>query len=81
MTTFKGVALKDVADRFHLLKCGLAFVLMFVGTKMLIVDIINIPVLVSLGGVDSIIVLSVVARLLYPRAGSISPNNLSARKE
>ena len=73
--------LKDVADRFHIFKYGLAFVLMFVGTKMLMVDIIKIPVLVSLGGVDLIIVLSVVASLLYPEAGSISPNNLTASKE
>ena len=73
--------LKDVADRLHLLKYGLACVLMFVGTKMLIVDIIKIPVLVSLGVVGSIIVLSVVASLLYPKAGSISPNKLSSSKE
>lgn len=64
--------LKDVADRFHLLKYGLAGVLMFVGTKMLIVDMVKIPVLVSLGVVAAIIALSVVASLIWtkPRAGS-----------
>lgn len=59
--------LKDVADRFHLLKYGLAMVLMFVGTKMLVVDFYKIPVLVSLGVVAAIIGVSVVASLKWPR--------------
>jgi tellurite resistance protein TerC len=57
--------LKDVADRFHLLKFGLAVVLMFVGGKMLIVEWIKIPVLVSLGTVAAIILISVIASLLF----------------
>jgi tellurite resistance protein TerC len=61
--------LKDVADRFHLLKYGLAVVLMFVGSKMLIVDWLKIPVLISLGTVAAIILLSVIASLLIaPKA-------------
>ncbi|MCX7219167.1 MAG: TerC family protein [Burkholderiales bacterium] len=40
--------LADMADRFHLLKFGLAFVLMFVGIKMLIVKWIHVPTTVSL---------------------------------
>ncbi|HYC42604.1 MAG TPA: TerC family protein [Noviherbaspirillum sp.] len=59
--------LKDVADRFHLLKYGLAMVLMFVGTKMLVVDFYKVPVLVSLGVVAAIIGLSVVASLIWTR--------------
>ncbi len=60
--------LKDVADRFHLLKYGLALVLMFVGTKMLIVDFYKIPVLASLAAVGSIIALSVVASLVWTKS-------------
>jgi tellurite resistance protein TerC len=56
--------LKDVADRFHLLKYGLAMVLVFVGTKMLIVDWYKIPVMISLGAVAIFIAASVVASLL-----------------
>ncbi len=56
--------LKDVADRFHLLKYGLAVVLMFVGSKMLVVDFYKIPVLISLGVVALLITSSVVASLL-----------------
>ncbi len=47
--------LAGLADRFHLLKYGLALVLVFVGTKMLIVDFYKIPVGMSLGIVGLII--------------------------
>jgi len=47
--------LADVADRFSLLKYGLALVLVFVGTKMLLIDLVKIPVLLSLGVVAVII--------------------------
>lgn len=62
--------LKDVADRFHLLKYGLAFVMMFVGTKMLLVDIYKIPVGVSLGVVALLIGLSVAASLWFTPRGA-----------
>ncbi len=47
--------LAGVADRFHLLKYGLAMVLVFVGVKMLIVDFYKIPIGFSLGIVALII--------------------------
>jgi TerC family integral membrane protein len=47
--------LAGMAERFHLLKYGLAMVLVFVGTKMLIVDLYKIPVGLSLGIVALII--------------------------
>lgn len=64
--------LKDVADRFHLLKYGLALVLVFVGTKMLIVDFYKIPVLASLAAVGSIIALSVAASLIWTKPKTLS---------
>jgi TerC family integral membrane protein len=47
--------LADLNGRFHLLKYGLAMVLVFVGTKMLIVDFYKIPIGLSLGTVGLII--------------------------
>jgi tellurite resistance protein TerC len=41
--------LAAVAAKFHLLSYGLAVVLMFIGTKMLLIDTFKIPVFVSLG--------------------------------
>jgi len=55
--------LADVADRFSLLKYGLALVLMFIGVKMLLIDVFKIPVGVSLGVVAVIIGVSVVLSL------------------
>ncbi len=59
--------LADVADRFHLLKYGLALVLIFVGTKMLIVDWFKIPVGIALGVVAAIIATSVVLSIATAR--------------
>ncbi len=47
--------LAAVAAKFHLLSYGLAVVLVFIGTKMLLVDVIKIPVLVSLGVVVAVL--------------------------
>lgn len=55
--------LADMADRFHLLKYGLAVVLMFVGTKMLIVEWFKIPVAVSLGVVVAVLGVSILLSL------------------
>jgi len=59
--------LADMADRFHLLKYGLAIVLIFVGTKMLIVDWFKIPVAVSLGVVISVLGVSILLSLKASR--------------
>jgi tellurite resistance protein TerC len=47
--------LAAVATKFHLLSYGLAVILVFIGTKMLLIDVFKIPVLVSLGVVVSIL--------------------------
>jgi tellurite resistance protein TerC len=55
--------LADMADRFSLLKYGLALVLIFVGVKMLLIDLFKIPVLFSLGVVAAIIATSIALSL------------------
>jgi tellurite resistance protein TerC len=52
-------ALAGVIDRFRYLPIGLAFILAFVGTKMLIIDIYKIPVHYSLIVILTILVMSV----------------------
>ncbi|MFZ6676057.1 TerC family protein [Undibacterium sp. Xuan67W] len=59
--------LADMANRFHLLKFGLAFVLMFVGIKMLIVKWMHIPTAISLTVIASILISSIVASLIATR--------------
>jgi tellurite resistance protein TerC len=55
--------LADIITRFVYLKIGLAFVLVFVGTKMLIMDLYKIPILVSLLVIAAIIGVSVLCSL------------------
>ena len=55
--------LADMADRFHLLKYGLAIVLVFIGGKMLAMPWLHMPVQWSLAIVGSIIALSVLLSL------------------
>ena len=51
--------LADVAGRFTLLKYGLAVVLVFIGAKMMLIDVVKIPVGLSLAIVAAIIGVSV----------------------
>lgn len=61
--------LADVADRFHLLKYGLAMVLSFVGVKMLIAPWYHLPPAVSLAIILTTLAVSVVASLMATRPG------------
>ncbi len=58
--------LASVLEKLRYLKVGLALVLMFVGTKMLIMDIYKIPILISLSVVATLIGGSIVFSLLHP---------------
>ncbi len=59
--------LANVMDKFQYLKIGLAFVLSFVGIKMVLVDLYKIPVGISLGVIASILAISVIASLWKAR--------------
>jgi tellurite resistance protein TerC len=52
--------LAAVAAKFHLLSYGLAVILVFIGTKMLLIDVIKIPVLLSLGVVVAVLAITMV---------------------
>ena len=67
--------LADMAERFHLLKYGLALVLVFIGGKMLVMPWFHMPVQWSLAIVGAIILISVILSLKLSRrqpAGSVS---------
>lgn len=68
--------LAALAGKFHLLSYGLALVLVFIGTKMCLIDIYKIPVGVSLGVVVSILA---VTMLLSVRSASASGTGAVAR--
>ena len=56
--------LQGMADRFHLLPYGLALVLMFIGAKMLLIDVYKIPITLSLGVVALTIATTIVLSLV-----------------
>jgi tellurite resistance protein TerC len=57
-------ALAGVMDLFYYLRHGLAVILMFVGVKMLLVDIIHISIGLALGVVGSVLLLAIIASIL-----------------
>jgi tellurite resistance protein TerC len=59
--------LADLADRFHLLKYGLAFILVFIGIKMLLLDIYKIPIGFALSVVGIVLLSSILASLYVTR--------------
>lgn len=58
--------LQAAASRFHLLNYGLAVILVFIGTKMMLIDIFKIPVAVSLGVVLGILAITMVWSIKTP---------------
>lgn len=59
--------LADLADRFHLLAYGLALVLVFIGVKMLLLDVYKIPIGAALTVTASIIAISIFASMWTTR--------------
>ena len=66
--------LADFADRFVLLKYGLALILLFIGAKMMLIDLFHIPIAISLGVVALILITSMVLSLRYSAKKSGYPS-------
>jgi tellurite resistance protein TerC len=60
--------LAAVADKFHLLNYGLAVILVFIGTKMCLIDVYKIPVSVSLGVVVGILAVTMLLSVRRAKA-------------
>ncbi|AHE66287.1 integral membrane protein, TerC family [Legionella oakridgensis ATCC 33761 = DSM 21215] len=58
--------LANMVERFYLLKYGLAFILVFIGSKMLIAYWVNIPVLIALSVVVMTLVTCMVLSIFFP---------------
>jgi len=61
--------LAGMHERFHLLSYGLAIILVFIGTKMLLMDIFKIPIVWSLGVTLAVLVGSVLLSLMIKPTG------------
>jgi tellurite resistance protein TerC len=58
--------LAGMHERFHLLSYGLAIVLVFIGAKMLLLDVYKIPVAWSLGVTVAVLAMTMVLSLKFP---------------
>jgi tellurite resistance protein TerC len=67
--------LADVIHRFHYLKIGLSVVLVFVGLKMLAVDVYKVPIGISLAVIALVLGVAIVASWLWPRTASESKDH------
>ncbi|HEY0848079.1 MAG TPA: TerC/Alx family metal homeostasis membrane protein, partial [Noviherbaspirillum sp.] len=69
--------LANVHERFHLLSYGLAIVLGFIGTKMLLIDVYKIPIIWSLGFTVTTLAITMLLSLRIParpgKAGTAFP--------
>jgi tellurite resistance protein TerC len=61
--------LAGMKDRFHLLSYGLAVVLVFIGVKMLLIDLYKIPIMWSLGFTIATLTLTMVLSSVIPASG------------
>jgi tellurite resistance protein TerC len=60
-------ALSGIEKYFHYLKYGLATILVFVGAKMCLADYYKIPIEVSLIVIVSVLIVSIVGSMLFPK--------------
>ena len=76
--------LANMHERFHLLSYGLAIVLVFIGAKMLLIDVYKIPVVFSLGFTAVTLAVTMVLSLKIPpkgTSGGAYPFGSKPRKE
>ncbi|MFP1734647.1 TerC family protein [Lonsdalea quercina] len=59
--------LSGVAEKFSLLKYGLAVILIFIGVKMMLIDLVHIPVSLSLGIVAAILMVTILINIWINR--------------
>jgi len=62
--------LASVMGKFRFLKVGLSGILVFIGVKMLVMDIYHIPIALSLGVIATVLTFSVLASIFIPEQES-----------
>ncbi len=71
-------AIAGVMQLFHYLNYGLAFILVFVGFKMILSDIVKIPIIVALGVIAGVLVVSIIVSVLFPKKTEQAPGGTPA---
>jgi tellurite resistance protein TerC len=65
--------LSDLIHRFVYLKVGLSFILVWVGIKLALHDVVKVPTLLSLGIIVAIITIAIVASLVKTKGQKAHP--------
>lgn len=58
--------LSGLADKFHLLPYALSVILIFIGTKMLLLDVFHVPMAISLGFIMLVLTVTAFLSIKYP---------------
>jgi len=58
--------LSGLADNFHLLPYALSVILIFIGTKMLLLDVFHVPMAISLGFIILVLTVTAFLSIKYP---------------
>ncbi|HEY4651605.1 MAG TPA: TerC family protein [Pontibacter sp.] len=66
-------ALAGIMQLFHYLHYGLSVILVFIGLKLLLSDVFHLDMRIALGVVGSILAISVIASLLFPKKDNELP--------
>ena len=60
-------ALAGMIERFHFLHYGLSLILIFIGVKMLVSNVVQIPTEIALGAVAGVLAVSVGLSMVFPK--------------
>jgi len=61
-------ALAGIMELFHYLHYGLSAILIFVGVKMIVAHVYEVPTILALAFIALVVVISIVASMMYPRS-------------
>jgi len=61
-------ALAGIMELFHYLNYGLSAILIFVGVKMIVAHVYEVPTILALAFITLVVVISIVASMMYPRS-------------
>ena len=61
--------LSGLADKFHLLPYALSVILVFIGIKMLLLDVFHVPMAISLGFIATVLVITAILSIKFPELG------------
>lgn len=63
--------LSGLADKFHLLPYALSVILVFIGAKMLLLDVFHVPMAISLGFIATVLTITAILSVKFPNLGKV----------